>query len=111
MEDDRRQGERRRTKRVPVEMWVEETLEDALYFQRSANLSAGGLFFEQTIPHPIGTLVNLKFTLPGYDEPIETQGEIVGTPVEEGLGMAVKFIDLTEQQRESIERFVEATGA
>ncbi len=72
--------ERRQEKRIPVEMWVEERLGSETYFQRSANLSLGGIYLDHTIPHPPGTVVQLKFTLPGDSEPISVMGEIVGKP-------------------------------
>ena len=40
------------------------------------NLSAGGLRLEHTIPLPVGTVVNLTFTLPGDKTPIAISGEI-----------------------------------
>ena len=49
--------ERRSGSRVPVQIWVEEKTERELYFQRSANLSLGGIYLENTIPHPVGTRV------------------------------------------------------
>ena len=47
--------ERRQGSRVPVQIWVEEKTDRELYFQRSANLSTGGIYLENTIPHPVGT--------------------------------------------------------
>jgi len=49
--------ERRHGARVPVQIWVEEKTERELYFQRSANISTGGIYLENTIPHPVGTLL------------------------------------------------------
>src|SRR3990172_1699254 len=95
MSDDRLE-EKREEKRIPVEMWVEELRGQDTYFQRSANLSAGGVYLGGTIPHPRGTVVQLKFPLPGESEPITVSGEIVGVPGAERLGMHVKFLDLKE---------------
>jgi hypothetical protein len=86
--------ERRGEKRIPVEMWVEEFRGEEIYYQRSGNVSAGGLFLDGTIPHPRGTIVQLRFTLPGEAEAIDLRGEIVGDPDEERLGMHVKFLGL-----------------
>ena len=57
-------------------MWVEETTNAERYFRRAGNLSRGGLRLEHTIPLPLGTVVNLTFTLPGDDAPITVSGEI-----------------------------------
>lgn len=97
------QEEKRAYRRVPIDIWVEESRDRELYYQRTANISEGGLFFEKTVPHPKGTIVSLKFTLPGQAEPINVKGEIVNLPSDsEGLGMGIKFLDLTDIQREAI---------
>lgn len=105
-------AERRRQGRVPLEMWVEEAHDDAVYFQRAGNLSAGGLFLERTIPHPVGTVVELRFTLPGDAEAIRVRGEIVNSPTtDESFGMGLKFINLGGDVAARIERFVAEHGA
>jgi uncharacterized protein (TIGR02266 family) len=101
------QEEKRAHLRVPIDIWVEESRDGELYYQRTANISEGGLFFERTVPHPKGTIVNLKFTLPNQSKPIEVKGEIVNLPEDpDGLGMGVKFLNLTEEQREAIVRYI-----
>ena len=107
---DRRSGDRRTWVRAPIDLWMEESKGNELYFRRSGNLSAGGVYFEQSIPHPLGTRVNLKFTLPGEDYVIETAAEIVNTPEElDGLGMGVRFLELRDADRERIEGFVKSS--
>jgi uncharacterized protein (TIGR02266 family) len=104
---ERRQGgDRRATDRIPVEMWVEETTERELYFQRSGNLSEGGIFLENTIPHPVGTVVTLSFTLPGDSEAIRTQGEIVNAAEGKQLGMGIKFVGLDARQKQRLQGFI-----
>jgi hypothetical protein len=95
---DDRLAEKREEKRIPIEMWVEEQRGEDTYFQRSANLSTGGIYLDGTIPHPRGTLVQLKFTLPGEADAICVRGEIVGEPGAEHLGMHVKFLDLKKNE-------------
>src|SRR5262249_32769656 len=105
------EGDRRISGRIPVEMWVEESTDRELYFQRSANISTGGIFLENTIPHPVGTVVALTFSLPGDETRLNVKGEIVNI-VDGELGMGIKFIELDEPAREKIRKFVrEAEGA
>jgi uncharacterized protein (TIGR02266 family) len=107
MSDDRRSGPR-----VPVQMWVEESSPDGLYFQRSANLSPGGMYLENTVPHPVGTLVNLKFTLPDGGPALEVRGEIVNAATDEqDFGMGLRFVDLPAETAERIARYVGKPGA
>ena len=89
-------------------MWVEESTDRELYFQRGANISVGGIFLQRTIPHTIGTVINLQFTLPGDAAPVKVQGEIVNVGEHaDDLGMGVKFIDLGDADRQRIEGFIE----
>ena len=103
--------ERRESPRIPVEMWVEESTERELYFQRSGNLSAGGIFLENTIPHPKGTVVNLQFTLPGDTVPIKVRGEIVNAAASDELGMGIKFVDVEPDVERRIAEFVQRADA
>jgi len=104
---ERRKSDRRSGNRVSVSLWVEEKKGEDLYFQQAGNLSVGGVFFERTIPHPIGTRVKLKFELPGKEGVIETTGEVVSTPGnQEGLGAGVKFVNLDPVELRLIEEFI-----
>ena len=100
-------SDRRAYVRIPAEIWVEESRVGEIYFQRTTNVSEGGLFFEQTIPHPRGTVVNLKFGLPESSTTIQCKGEVVNLPqTNEGLGMGIKFLDLSEDHKREIIDFI-----
>jgi uncharacterized protein (TIGR02266 family) len=99
-------GDRRSSDRIAVEMWVEESTDRELYFQRSANLSEGGIFLENTVPHPLGTIVNLQFTLPGDSDAIRCQGEIVNPAEGKQLGMGIKFVSLDSKVRQRLQQFI-----
>ncbi|MBI5487152.1 MAG: TIGR02266 family protein [Deltaproteobacteria bacterium] len=99
--------ERRSSPRINVRLQVVETHEDSTYFQRTGNLSAGGLFLEGTMPHPPGTKVRLGFHLPNDERPVEVTGEITAPGKDEGLGMGVRFLDLSPDDRGRIERFLD----
>ena len=105
---ERRRKDRRRDVRVPIHIWVEEHKDEDLYFQQAGNLSVGGVFFERTIPHPIGTRVKLRFSLPGRAGVIETEGEVVsasGRP--DGTGAGLRFLNLDAVEEKLIREFVE----
>jgi uncharacterized protein (TIGR02266 family) len=106
--------DRRREVRLPIQMWVEESTEHELYFQHSANLSSGGMFLERTIPHPVGTIVTLQFTLPGDDAPIRVRSQIVhassGAADSDELGVHLKFLDLDAKTAERIGRYIKEHG-
>ncbi len=100
-------AERRQSPRVPVSIWVEEYKGEDLYLQQAGNLSVGGVFFERTIPHPIGTRVKLRFQLPGLAAPIEASGEVVSTRQEAGMGAGIRFVDLPAETERTIREYVE----
>lgn len=104
--------DRRNYQRIPVEMWVEEVRGADRYFQRSGNVSRGGIFLDGTIPHPRGTVVNLRFTLPGESEPLQVRGQIVGEPSADRLGMHVQFLDVADDSplARRLEEFLARTG-
>jgi uncharacterized protein (TIGR02266 family) len=104
-------AERRQGNRVPVQIWVEEATDRELYFQRSANLSAGGIYLENTIPHPVGTRVTLRFALPGDGQKLEVRAEVVGAIAgEEEMGMGLKFLDLPDSEAERIRQYIARTS-
>jgi uncharacterized protein (TIGR02266 family) len=103
--------ERRQGSRVPVQIWVEEKSERELYFQRSANLSLGGIYLENTIPHPVGTRVTLRFTLPGDEQKLEVRAEVAAAIAgEEEFGMGLKFIDLGDGVADRIKQYIARTS-
>lgn len=75
------------------------------------NLSRSGVFIRSDEPLPIGTRVNLRFTVIFNElETIEGVGEVVRV-VEPGTpghlpGMGVVFVELTQVSRELIERIL-----
>jgi uncharacterized protein (TIGR02266 family) len=99
--------ERRQVPRVPVQIWVEEASERELYFQRSANLSEGGIYLENTIPHPIGTRVTLRFALPGEKDKMQILAEVVGAVAgEDEMGMGLKFVELDIAAAQRIRQYI-----
>lgn len=105
---ERRRGDRRQNARAPLDLWVEEEKGNELYFRRTGNISPGGIYFEQTIPHSLGTRVKIRFSLPGNADVIEAEGEIVNTPeVKDGLGMGLEFRDLDAATQKRIQKWVD----
>jgi uncharacterized protein (TIGR02266 family) len=105
---ERRLRDRRTEARAPLDLWVEEERGNELYFRRTGNVSLGGVYFEQTIPHALGTKVRLRFALPGHPTPVEATAEIVNTPsTKDGLGMGLRFIDLSDAARTALQAFLD----
>jgi PilZ domain len=73
---------------------------------RISNLSAVGCFVECLHPMDKGIVVALRIELPG-DEGLAVSGEILYK--EPRMGFAVRFVDLTAEQSEKLERMVSQT--
>ncbi|MEL6543247.1 MAG: PilZ domain-containing protein [Myxococcota bacterium] len=109
--NDRRTGkDRRESPRLPLELWMEEISADGdVYFRRTGNVSAGGVYFDRAIPHAVGTELTLKFALPGEREMVVARGQVVSTRGgPNGLGMGVKFGRFEGDGQRRIREFLKA---
>ncbi len=100
-------ADRRAHARLALEMWVEEITDGARVFRRAGNMSRGGLYLDQTIPIPVGSTVNLRFTLPDDANPITVTGTVVSVSANETLGMGVKFVNVSEADQRSIDAYLD----
>ncbi|MEW5739336.1 MAG: PilZ domain-containing protein [Myxococcota bacterium] len=88
----------------------EFTSVDQFIHEYVTNISRSGVFIKSDDPLPIGTLVNLRFTVILEElETIEGIGEVVrvvpaGTGEPQGMG--VVFTQLTQVSKELIERIL-----
>ncbi|MEO6953731.1 MAG: PilZ domain-containing protein [Polyangia bacterium] len=101
------ENDRRSAARTPFDIWIEETSDQATYFQRSANLSAGGLYVENGVPQPVGTQMALRFSLPDDATPIRVTAEVVRVEKETPFGMHLKFLQIPDDAAHRIARYVE----
>jgi len=102
----RRVAERREQERVQLELWMEEVAGEDVYFRRTGNVSEGGVFFDRAIPHALGTVVTLKFSLPGDKEMVVARGKVVSASGSGGLGMGVKFVTIEGDGRQRIRHHI-----
>lgn len=107
-ESERRGSERRENTRVSLELWMEEQVGDDVYFRRTGNLSAGGVYFDSAIPHQLGTEMTLKFTLPGCREMVVARAKVVShsEKASDGLGMGVKFISFEGNGKDKLKGYM-----
>ncbi|MCP4600011.1 MAG: hypothetical protein GY847_05640 [Proteobacteria bacterium] len=79
---------------------------DAFIHEYVTNISRTGVFIRSKNPLPVGTQVNLKFTVIMDDiETIEGTGEVVRTEIDPP-GMGVVFIDVAHYSKDLIERLL-----
>jgi uncharacterized protein (TIGR02266 family) len=81
---------------------------DAFIHEYVTNISRSGVFIKSKSPLPIGTKVNLRFTLIMDDiETIEGTGEVMRVE-EEPAGMGILFTELLPESQALIERLLAA---
>ena len=82
---------------------------DAFIQEYVTNISRSGVFIKSKSPLPVGTKVNLKFTVIMDDiETIEGTGEVVRTS-DDPKGMGVVFTSLTSYSKSLIEKMLTRT--
>lgn len=103
-------SEHRRQRRVPLDIYLNKYVAGVPYMTRSADISREGLRLARLIePDVPGRRIGLQFQLPGTDEVIYAEGEVVRewadeAGAEEGAG--VRFTLLTERHRRLIDQYM-----
>ncbi len=96
--------DRRKSRRADLVVRVDYQTVDELFSDFARNINEGGIFVETTTPHPLGTVVDLQFKLPGSDEPVRVKGSVVHVSDGEdgespGLGIEFENLDAPTRQR------------
>ena len=96
-----------------VDIEVDYKSADNFLFAYITDISAMGIFVQTRGPEPIGTRLNLRFMVPGQAQPFELEGEVIWVnPYRPGdrenlnPGMGVRFVDLTQADRERLTELV-----
>lgn len=89
-----------------------ETIEEFIA-EYVSNISQGGVFIRSKNPLPVGTRVNLKFSVILDDfETVEGEGEVVRVDTTgEHMGMGVAFTRLTAESKDLIDRITARIAA
>lgn len=100
----------RKKTRVPLDIYLNKYMGGVPYMTRASDISPDGLSLSRLIePHHRGKRVGLQFQLPGSEEVIYAEGEVVrewnGIQKQEGSG--VRFTLLTERHRRMIDAYVD----
>lgn len=102
-----------RDQRVHERVGVNEEFEtiDAFLSEYVSNVSLGGVFIRSRSPLPIGTTVQLVFTLVVDEvETIEGEGRVVRVTDHPVPGMAVEFSQLTPRSEALLRTLAERGG-
>jgi len=107
-------AEKRRRARAPLDVYLNKYMSGVPYMARGKDISRDGLQLAHLIePSQGARRVGLQFQLPGSEEVIYAEGEVVrewvGSDARDGSG--VRFTLLTERHQKMIEAYVAQHGA
>ena len=103
----------RKSERLQHELLVAYRTVDGFITDWAVNISHGGVFINTRNPLAVGSVVRLIVSLPGAEFPFDLTGRVIRVhPYDpEGSGpvpgMGLEFIDIDDEKRARLERFVE----
>jgi type IV pilus assembly protein PilZ len=102
----------RRADRLQHELLVAYRTVDGFITDWAVNISRGGIFINTRNPLAVGTTVRLIISLPDTAFPFDLSGRVMrvnefDNPANQVPGMGIEFVDVDEEKRARIERFVD----
>lgn len=102
----------RRADRLQHELLVAYRTVDGFITDWAVNISRGGIFINTRKPLAVGSLVRLIVSLPDTAFPFDLTGRVArvndfDNPDNQVPGMGLEFVDVDDEKRGRIERFVE----
>jgi uncharacterized protein (TIGR02266 family) len=102
----------RRANRLQHELLVAYRSVDGFITDWAVNISRGGMFINTRNPLAVGTTVRLIISLPDTAFPFDLNGRVTRTaefnnPSNQVPGMGIEFVNVDDEKRARIERFVE----
>ena len=112
------ENDRRREQRAPIELKVEYKRLNTFFSDYTKNISKGGTFIKTDKPLDVGTVFLFRLQLPAPASALAFRGEVrwvvkegapppPGVEAGHGLGMGIRFVYDSPEQRMSVERVVE----
>jgi hypothetical protein len=99
---------KRRSTRTPLDIYLNKYVEGVPYMVRAADISPEGLRLARLIePEHGGSRVGVQFQLPGHEEVIYAEGEVVRewAAGPRAAGSSIRFTLLTERHRRMIQAY------
>lgn len=108
-------SEKRKAKRAPLDIYLNKYMGGVPYMSRAADISQEGVSLARLLePQHAARRVGLQFQLPGSEEIIYAEGEVVREWVESATAKrqhsGVRFTLLTERHKRMIDAYVERHG-
>ena len=102
--------EARSNRRVPIDIYVNKVINGVPHLARTRDISRNGVFLHKLLEPtaPDGSRIDLEFMLPGTDDVIWTEVEVVRDDTPGGMGL--RFLELGERDSSRIREFVESSS-
>ncbi len=98
--------DRRRQKRVPLDILLHCQSAQTLIEGKAENISISGILVRTAKTLPQGEKIDLFFTVPGMTQGIQAQGQVAH--VVPGAFMGVEFVNLSPESTQQIEQYIAA---
>jgi uncharacterized protein (TIGR02266 family) len=99
--------ELRKSPRIETDALVDYTGKNLLLYHNIQNISLGGISIQSPEIEKVGTEVELTINFPDLNETLELKGEVVWANMEIPKDMGIKFISLTDHDREVLRKYME----
>ncbi|QSQ26392.1 PilZ domain-containing protein [Pyxidicoccus parkwayensis] len=109
-------SDKRKARRAPLDIYLNKYMGGVPYMSRAADISQEGLSLARLLePQHEAKRIGLQFQLPGSDEIIYAEGEVVrewveAAPAAKRERSGVRFTLLTERHRKMIDAYVDRHG-
>jgi uncharacterized protein (TIGR02266 family) len=116
MSDDKGTQPVRKSERLQHELLVAYRTVDGFITDWAVNISRGGMFINTRNPLSVGSIVRLIVSLPDAAFPFDLTGRVIRVHPHDpnsdtAPGMGIEFVDVDEEKRARLERFVERLRA
>lgn len=106
----------RKSERLQHELLVAYRTVDGFITDWAVNISRGGMFINSRNPLALGSIVRLIVSLPDAAFPFDLTGRVIRVQPpdphsDQVAGMGIEFVDVDEDKRARLERFVERLRA
>jgi hypothetical protein len=105
----------RRSRRIPARFLVHSTMNSKTKVLCARNLSRDGIFVENHTPEPVGTMVELSFTLPGRNSKLVFKARVARATAGSHMtkqevfpaGNGFEFVEVSDLDARSLKEYVE----
>ena len=101
----------RKHPRYEVDAYVDFTGREVLLYHGIRNISLGGICIETPTVEPIGTLVDVLVSFPELGNEMALKGEVVWANVQPPQDVGIRWIEMTDQQRDQLRDYFEKVNA